>query len=103
LSALRISTRIQKLLETLWSYARNVEVLEPRTIKIVLKGQNMVEWKQAMDEKYEPLVKNQTWARVPLPIGKKETSTKWVFKQNKSSDAVEKYKAQLMVKVYTQI
>ena len=78
-------------------------MLEPRTIKIVIKGQNMVEWKQAMDEKYEPLVKNQTWACVPLPIGKKETSTKWVFKQNKSSDAVEKYKAQLMVKVYTQI
>ena len=103
MSALTISTRIQKLLETLWSYARNVEVLEPRTIKIVLKGQNMVEWKQAMDEKYETLVKNQTWAHVPLLIGKKETSTKWVFKQNKPSDAVEKYKAQLMVNVYTQI
>ena len=79
MSALRISTRIKKLLETLWSDARNVEVLEPRTIKIVLKGQNMVEWKQDMDENYEPLVKNQTWAHIPLPIGKKETSTKWVF------------------------
>ena len=78
-------------------------MLEPQTIKIVLKGQNMVEWKQAMDEKYEPLVKNQTWAHVPLPIGKKETITKWVFKQNKSSDAFEKYRAQLMVIVYTQI
>jgi hypothetical protein len=78
-------------------------VLEPRTIKIVLKDQNMVEWKQAMDEKYEPLMKNRIWARVPLPIGKKETSTKWVFKQNKSSDVVEKYKPQLMVKAYTQI
>ena len=103
MSALRISTRIKKILETLWSYERNVEVLEPQTIKIVLKDQNMVEWKQAMDEKYEPLVKNQTWARIPLPIGKKETSTKWVFKQNKSSDVVEKYKSQLMVIVYTQI
>jgi hypothetical protein len=78
-------------------------VLEPRTIKIVIKGQNMVEWKQDMDENYEPLVKNQTWARIPLPIGKKETSTKWVFKQNKLSDAVGKYKAQLIVILYTQI
>jgi hypothetical protein len=87
LSTLRISTRIQKILETLWSYARNFEVLKPQAIQIMLKGQNMVEWKQAMDEKYEPLVKNQTWACVPLPIGKKETSTKWV--SNKTSQVMQ--------------
>ena len=44
-------------------------------------------------------MKNQTWVHVHLPIRKKETSTKWVLKKNKSSDEIEKYKAQLMVKV----
>lgn len=49
------------------------------------------------------LVKNDTWDLVKLSKGKDVIGTKWIYKTNyKLDDTIEKYKACLVAKGYTQ-
>lgn len=46
---------------------------------------------------------NHTWDLVPLPLGKRTIGCKWVYKvKHKADDTVERLKAKLVVKGYTQ-
>nr|CAD1822837.1 unnamed protein product [Ananas comosus var. bracteatus] len=50
------------------------------------------------------LEKNQTWALEHLPHGKKPIGSKWVYKIKYCADgSIERYKACLVAKGYTQI
>eukprot|EP00253_Pinus_taeda_P033330 PITA_33330 len=50
------------------------------------------------------LHKNEAWDLVELPVGRKPIGSKWVFKKKTNAEGkVEKYKARLVVKGYTQI
>lgn len=61
------------------------------------------EWQQAIANEFSALEANNTWALVPLPPGKKAISSKWVFKVKHHSDgSIERYKARLVVKGFTQ-
>ncbi|MCO5587815.1 hypothetical protein L7F22_041767 [Adiantum nelumboides] len=61
------------------------------------------EWKSAMDDEMDALVKNNTWDLVCLPSGKKAIGSKWVYKfKCKSNGSVERYKARLVAKGYAQ-
>jgi hypothetical protein len=60
-------------------------------------------WIQAMKEEMEALLKNKTWTLVSLPEGQKTVECKWVFSiKYKADGSVERYKARLMAKGYTQ-
>ena len=49
------------------------------------------------------LQKNDTWALVPLPEGKKTVGCRWVFSiKHKTDGSVERYKVRLIAKGYTQ-
>jgi Reverse transcriptase (RNA-dependent DNA polymerase) len=49
------------------------------------------------------LKKNETWTLVALPYGKKSVGCKWVYKTKYNGDGtVERHKAKLIVKYYTQ-
>ncbi|KAL6329335.1 hypothetical protein AAG906_017638 [Vitis piasezkii] len=50
---------------------------EPRTVKQALQDPN---WKLAMDQEYQALLKNQTWSLVPPLSNAKIIGYKWVFK-----------------------
>jgi hypothetical protein len=57
-----------------------------------------------MIEEMESLHKNETWELVKLPIRKNLFNNKWVFKKNMNATGqVEKFKAQLVVKGYSQV
>ena len=57
-----------------------------------------------MDEEMAALQRNQTWDLVPLLEGPKLFGCKWVFKRKMGSDgSIEKYKARLVIKVYSQV
>jgi hypothetical protein len=57
-----------------------------------------------MDEEMESLDKNETWDLVDLPTGRNIISSKWVFKKKLNAEGkVEKYKAQLVAKGYSQV
>nr|XP_009757144.1 PREDICTED: uncharacterized protein LOC104210044 [Nicotiana sylvestris] len=46
---------------------------------------------------------SNTWSLVPLPVGKSVIGYKWVYKiKCKSDDSIERFKARLIVKGYTQ-
>ena len=47
---------------------------------------------------------NRTWYVEDLPAGKRPTDSKWVCKvKHKAGGSVEKYKAQLVTKIFTQV
>jgi hypothetical protein len=56
-----------------------------------------------MNEEYHSLMENDTWYFVPLPKGRKLVRHKWVYKTNYASyGSVERHKAQLVSKVFSQ-
>jgi hypothetical protein len=61
-------------------------------------------WKKAMVEEMDALDKNEAWDLVELPTGRKVIDNKWVFKKKMNVEGkVEKYKAQLVEKGYSQV
>ena len=61
------------------------------------------DWKKAMNTKMEVLQKNFTWELVPLPEGKKMVGCRWIFTIKLNPDgSINRYKARLVVKGYTQ-
>lgn len=56
-----------------------------------------------MQSELQALQQNGTWSLVPLPEGKTTVGCKWVYKVKFPSDgSVERYKARLVAKDYTQ-
>ena len=43
-------------------------------------------WKEAMEEEYSSIMKNNTWTLVELPHGKKAIGTKWVYRIKYKAD-----------------
>jgi hypothetical protein len=57
-----------------------------------------------MNEEYCYLMENDTWDLIPLPKGRKLVICKWVYRTKRASDgSVERHKAQLVAKVFSQI
>jgi histone deacetylase 1/2 len=60
-------------------------------------------WKQAMDEEYNALVRNNTWHLVKAPQGKNVIDCKWVYKIKRKADgSLDRYKARLVAKGFRQ-
>ena len=61
-------------------------------------------WKEAMVDEMASLHKNEAWDLVELPVRRKPISRKWVFKKKMNAEGnVEKYKAWLVEKGYSQV
>jgi hypothetical protein len=57
-----------------------------------------------MVEEMDALDKNEAWDIVEFPFGRKSIGRKWLFKKNFNVEGkVEKYKAQLVAKGYSQV
>ena len=67
------------------------EVLEPTTV-----GQALAhpEWRSAMSDEFNALIKNGTWILVPPDSQQNLVSCKWIFRVKRNADgSVQKYKA----------
>ncbi|CAK8543228.1 unnamed protein product [Lathyrus sativus] len=59
--------------------------LEPTFYKVALKDPK---WLAAMNNEYQALGKNQTWALTSLPPNRHAIGCKWVFRIKQNSDGV---------------
>jgi hypothetical protein len=79
-------------------------ILKPTTIKQALASSNAREWQLAIDFEIKSLIQNQTWRITFLPVGRKPITSKWIFKVKHNVDgSINKYKAQLVAKGFTQV
>lgn len=75
----------------------------PQSIEEALKGKISERWKEAADSEYQSLIENDTWELVEPPPGRTPVGCRWIFKTKHGSDGkVERYKARLVAKEYTQ-
>ncbi|GJX75492.1 transposable element [Tanacetum coccineum] len=84
--------------------AEEVESLEPATYQEAITSKDSDMWSAAMGEEIESLHKNNTWALVKLPEGRKVVGCKWVFKKKtglSGSDNI-RFKARLVAKGFSQ-
>jgi hypothetical protein len=60
------------------------------------------EWRNAMEEEYESIMKKNTWELTEFPKHKKPIVFKWIYKPKfKSDGSIDKYKARLVAKGYS--
>ena len=58
------------------------------------------EWKDAMIEEYQSIIKNDVWDVVPRPEGKSVVTSKWIYKiKNVVDSSIEKIKQDLWLEV----
>jgi hypothetical protein len=97
------TSRKTKRLKRFSSYAAYMTKLldeEPTTFEeAVKKGQ----WKEAMAEEHQSIMKNEVWEIVPRPKEKSVVTSKWVYKIKHAADgSVDKYKARFVARGFSQ-
>jgi Reverse transcriptase (RNA-dependent DNA polymerase) len=61
-------------------------------------------WQHTIEHEIETLERAGTWDTVPCPEGKNVVGSKWVFRLKRKADgAIDKYKARLVARGFTQI
>jgi hypothetical protein len=77
---------------------------DPRIVREAIDSKDGKLWKKAMVEEMAALDKNEAWDLVELLVGRNPTGNKWMFKKNFNVEGkVEKYKAWLVEKGYSQV
>ena len=77
---------------------------EPQTYREATTGRYAREWKLAIAKELEALTANHTWELTTLPPGRKAVTCKWVFKiKYTPTGAIDRYKARLVARGFTQV
>ena len=77
---------------------------DPKTLAEARSRPDWPRWKEAMDREIVTLEKAGTWDTVPRPAGKNIVGSKWVFWVKRKADgSLDKYKARLVARGFTQI
>ena len=77
---------------------------DPKTLQEASSREDWPLWKEAMDKELATLEEAGTWVTVPRPNGKNVVGSKWVFHIKRNADgSVNKYKARLVARGFTQI
>jgi hypothetical protein len=73
---------------------------EPRNYQAAM---SIPHWREAMEQEYHALLRNETWTLVPSPPKVNVIDSKWVFKVKKHADgSIERYKARLVARGFRQ-
>lgn len=78
----------------------NVAIVEPSNFEEAAKEEC---WNKAIEVEMEMIHKNDTWELVDKPVNRKIIGVKWVFRTKNNADgSLNKHKARLVVKGYSQ-
>ncbi|MCP3667059.1 MAG: DDE-type integrase/transposase/recombinase [Gammaproteobacteria bacterium] len=76
---------------------------EPITVKQAMESPYVNQWKDAMADEYNSLMKHNTWKLCKLPKDRAVVGCKWVFRIKRKADgSVDRFKARLVAKGFTQ-
>jgi hypothetical protein len=76
---------------------------DPTSSKEVMKSENSLKWREAMEEELRSMSSNDVWDLVEIPDGAKRVGCKWVFKMKyDSKEKIERFEVSLVAKGYTQ-
>jgi hypothetical protein len=77
---------------------------EPSCYQKAINDIDNAKWKMEIKEEMDSLVKKKTWDLVELRKDRKVVGCKWVYMLKKGVDGkIERYKARLIVKGYSQM
>ena len=77
-----------------------MNVVEPSSYD---EAKEYEEWRNAMNEEYNSIMKNDTWELTELPKNKVPIGCKWLYKFKFNADgSIDKHKARLVAKGYSQ-
>ena len=77
---------------------------DPKSLNEAESRPDWVLWKAAMDKEIGTLEDAGTWSTVPRPANKNIIGSKWVFRLKRKADGtIDKYKAWLVARGFTQI
>jgi hypothetical protein len=75
----------------------------PSTIEEAYSSHDADFWKEAIKSETDSIMSNATWEVVERPYACKPIGSKWVFKKKLRPDGtIERYKARLVIKGYSQ-
>lgn len=75
---------------------------EPTNYNEAVNCENSHEWKRAMQEEFDSLVKNGTWELVNLPESQRIVDNRWVYRiKRNQNDTIDRYKARLVARGFT--
>ena len=73
---------------------------EPSTFEEAVNHQ---EWKDAMNEEYQSIMKNGVWEIIPRLEDKYVVTSKWLYKIEHAADgSIDKYKARFVARGFSQ-
>lgn len=77
---------------------------EPQSFKEAMESPDKLKWQEAMQNEITSLKENHTWDLVNLPKRRKALPCRWVYKIKFNPDgSVDRYKARMVIKGYSQI
>ncbi|KAG7599574.1 Zinc finger CCHC-type superfamily [Arabidopsis suecica] len=80
-----------------YSYCYHIDD-EPRTFSEAMTSNNVIFWKEAVNDKIDSIIGNNTWFLTDLPPSCKPLGCKWIFKKKiKVDGTIDKLKARLVV------
>jgi hypothetical protein len=86
------------------NFALSITYDDRRTVREAMDLEDGKLWKKVMVEEMTALDKNEAWDLVELSTRRKPIGNKWVFKKKLNAKGkVDKYKAQLVTKGYSQV
>ena len=76
---------------------------EPSNLEEALNSENVLQWRNALDDEYNSLIKNDTLKLVQRPDNVNIVGCRWVFKIKRNSEGhIDRFKARLVAKGFTQ-
>ena len=83
---------------------QSTHIPEPKTYQEAMRSPHAQKWKEAMTKEFTSLIANRTWVLKPLPKDRKAVKFKWIYKvKYKPSGEIERFKARLMAKGFSQV
>ena len=83
-------------------YRYHIAYLAPnKIVDDALSGPESKEWRKAMDEEYDALIRNGTWILAEAPTNTKAIKTRWVLTKKNEANGM-RYKARLVVRAFAQ-